>query len=412
MGIEQNLYKWWNDNGCPSSHPARSMLKGNNSFKHRDVEFLLPQFRGGYYPSEDDSLLTMGKENVRNRKLKQKAEDTNRIERKTFREYVRIENSLEEYNKALIEALTKLKPITIKHESINNKAVGVIQISDTHLNELIDIEGNKFDFNIASKRFKLLAERAKQYFKTVNISNILLAFTGDIINNDVLLDKLLNEATNRSKATMLAFYIIEQFIIDLNKDYNITIAGVSGNEGRKKIELGFSEILTSDNYDYTILNMLKIAFRNSKGIAFNEGNSSEQVINIAGSNILILHGLSLKTEIEKSVQQLIGKYATKNIIIDYVFIGHIHSCRIGDIYCRSSSMCGANAYSDYGLNLASRASQNIAIFYSNKTHDVFKIDLQNTDEIDGYDIIDELIAYNAKSIDKIKSSTVIFQVIV
>ena len=184
-----------------------------------------------------------------------------------------------------------------------------ISIYDLHLGKLCWAKetGEDYDVNIASKRFKLLAERAKQYFKTVNISNILLAFTGDIINNDVLLDKLLNEATNRSKATMLAFYIIEQFIIDLNKDYNITIAGVSGNEGRKKIELGFSEILTSDNYDYTILNMLKIAFRNSKGIAFNEGNSSEQVINIAGSNILILHGLSLKTEIEKSVQQLIGK---------------------------------------------------------------------------------------------------------
>ena len=44
-------------------------------------------------------------ENVRLAKQKQKAQDKNRIETKSFREYARIENALEEYTKALVTQL-------------------------------------------------------------------------------------------------------------------------------------------------------------------------------------------------------------------------------------------------------------------------------------------------------------------
>lgn len=406
-----DLRKWWEDNGrlaiCQAEYLYREQGKPCGAIPKKEFREQLKDFRG-YYEADQEIV----EKNVSYKMQTQKYMDTNRIERKTFREYTRISNALEEYNKSILEHLSLLKPFTIKHQKLNNKAVGVVQLSDIHFNELIDIEGNKYDFEIASKRLKLLATKAKQYFKSVGISNVLIALTGDILNNDIILDKLLNQATNRAKATNLAFHILEQFICDLNQDFNITIAGVTGNEGRAKKELGFSEILATDNYDYTILSMLKVAFRESKGVTFVEGNSSEQVVTIAGNNILLLHGLSVKGDIEKSIQGIIGKYATKQIIIDYVFIGHIHSARIGDWYARSSSLCGANAYSEYALGLISRASQNIAIFYDNKSHDVFKIDLQSTEGIDGYEIIKELEAYNAKSVDKCKSSMPIFQVVI
>lgn len=404
----QELETWWKDNGKLAQFPAENLYREQGkpcgNFSQKEFRALIKDFKGLY---EADKEIV--EKNVSYKMQTQKYMDTNRVERKSFREYTRISNALEEYNKSILENLSLLKPFTIKHQKINNKAVGVIQLSDIHFNELIDIDGNKYDFEVASKRLKLLATKAKQYFK--GISNILIAFTGDILNNDVILDKLLNQATNRAKATNLAFHILEQFICDLNQDFNITVAGVTGNEGRAKKELGFSEILATDNYDYAIISMLKVAFRDSN-VNFVEGNHSEQVINIAGNNILLLHGLSIKGDIEKSVQGIIGKYATRGTIIDYVFIGHIHSARIGDWYARSSSMCGANAYSDYALGLISRASQNLAIFYDNKSHDVFKIDLQNTDNIEGYEIISQLIAYNAKSLDKCKEKVLIHQIVV
>ena len=235
--MREEFKKWWEENDRPRQREAESLYvkcgKPCGSFKKDEFRNILKDLQGFY-----DADAEVVEKNVAYKMQTQKYMDTNRVERKTFREHARISNALEEYNKSILENLSFLKPFTIKHYEINNKAVGVIQLSDIHFNELIDIDGNKYDFEIASKRLKLLATKAKQYFK--GISNILIAFTGDILNNDIILDKLLNQATNRAKATNLAFYILEQFICDLNQDFNITVAGVTGNEGRAKKELGFS----------------------------------------------------------------------------------------------------------------------------------------------------------------------------
>ena len=61
--------------------------------------------------------------------------------------------------------------------------------------------------------------------------------------------------------------------------------------------------------------------------------------------------------VQKGIQQILGKYAGKGIIIDYVIIGHIHFANVTDVYTRSGSLCGNNTYSDRALNLITRASQ-------------------------------------------------------
>ena len=78
-----------------------------------------------------------------------------------------------------------------------------------------------------------------------------------------------------------------------------------------------------------------------------------------------------------------------------------NSCRIADLYARSSSLCGANAYSDHTLQLSSRASQNIHFVGDNSINSM-KIDLQEYSSYTGYDIDKYLEAYNAKSASKSK----------
>ena len=365
-----------------------------------------------YFKKDIDEEIIV--ENVKLAKQKQRFMDSNRIERKSFREYARIENALTEYNKELNTLLKDLDlgKIELKTINSNNKACGLIDISDIHFNEIINLDCNKYDFSIASKRLKLLISRAKLFFNAHDITDVVLVFGGDLLNSDRRLDEKLNMATNRAKATLLSFYILEQMILDLLQDYKITLVSVSGNESRSADEMGFSDMLVTDNYDFTIFNMLKIAFRNVKNINFVEGNHVEELIKVANQTVLVLHGSSIGKEIEKSVQQIIGKYSLKGIRIDYILIHHIHSARIGDIYARNSSVCGANAYSDRDLQLSSRASQNIAIFYHNGSRDVIKVDLQNTDNIEGYDIIKQLEEYNPKSADKCKNHHVIFEVVI
>ena len=125
---------------------------------------------------------------------------------------------------------------------------------------------------------------------------------------------------------------------------------------------------------------------------------------------MLIHGHSVKGKVESSVTQIKGRYAAQGVQLNYIIFGHIHSARIGDTYGRSSSLVGANAYSEKALNLESRASQNVYVFYKNGNRDGLKIDLQHYDD-KGYEITKELEAYNAKSVSKLSQGKVIFQVV-
>ena len=363
------------------------------------------------YPIYDADVEVI-RENVRLSKQKQKAQDKNRIHNKAFREHARIENAVEEYSKELKTLFenNSLNCTTTKHRT-NNKAVGVIQFSDVHFNELVDLENNKYDFSVASKRTRYFVNKAKTYFKTANVSNIVFSLTGDLMNSDRRLDELLNQATNRAKATFLGVDIFQQAILDMAKDFNVTVASIVGNEGRANKELGWSDIIATDNYDYTIFQCLRYLFKDSN-VKFIHGDPSELVINVAGQNLLMMHGHgSFRGKLDTAVNQIAGRYSLRGIKIDYIIFGHVHSARVGDNFGRSSSMVGANDYSEKALNLNGRASQNCYIFYNNGNRDGIKIDLQNT-ENKGYDIDKSLEAYNAKSHGKIAKKKTIFEVVV
>ena len=359
--------------------------------------------------SDDAEILT---ENVKLAKQKQSYQDLNRIERKTFREYARVENAVAVYSKQLAKIFDKyeLNKLTKSHKRTSS-AVGVLQFSDVHFNELVDLEHNKYDFKIASKRCKYFVKRAISFFKSQDISNILIAQTGDLLNSDRRLDELLNMATNRAKATFLAVDIFQQIILELNKHFNVSVAAVTGNESRVKKDWGWSKMLASDNYDFTIFKTLEYIFKDSK-VNFIQGDPTEMVVEVAGQNLLLLHGNgSIKKGIDTSITQIMGRYKSRGLNVDYVIFGHIHSARVGDTFSRSSSMVGANDYSEKALNLAGRASQNCYIFYENGNRDGIKIDLQNYDD-DMYDIDSSLESYNAKSLGKVNQGTTIFKVIV
>jgi len=360
------------------------------------------------YPIKND--IEVVRENIKLAKQKQSAQDTNRIERKSFREYARYENAV--HNLLFdIQALLQQKNFSeFKFKKVKQgNSVGVLQISDTHFNELVSLPHNNYDFKIASRRLKHYVNRAKEIFKVYDIDNVLIAITGDLINSDRRLDEMLNMSTNRSKAVFLAVDLLQQIIFDVGQDYSVSVACVTGNESRLKQDWGWSDFMASDNYDFVIFEILRHYFKTTD-VQFVVDDPTEVVVNVAGQNLLLLHGNgSFTTQYEKSVNQIKGRYSGRGIQIDYIISGHIHSARVGDIASRSSSLVGANEYSEKGLNLSGRASQNIYIFHENKNIDAMKIDLQNVGD-ECYDIDNELESYNAKSSNKLKPKKTIFEV--
>ena len=347
--------------------------------------------------------------NIKLAKQKQRAQDLNRIANKSFRESARVENALVEYNKELISLLrSESLKTTVKKHKDTTKAALVVQIADTHFNELVDLDSNKYDFQIASKRLEKFAHNIKRYARFYGVKNILIAITGDLINSDRRLDEKLSMSTNRAKATFLGVHLLKHFIMDLNTVANIQVCCVTGNESRVNEELGWVDIVASDNYDFTIFEILNLLLPD---IHFIKGGALEVVVEINGQNLLVIHGHQLGKMTSNDVGKVISKYTSKGIIINMIICGHLHETMIRDNICRSASLVGSNAYSENALNLSGTAAQNIYIFTNDGRHDV-RIDLQETDLWDGYPINEELSAYNAKSIGKTYKKQTIFKIIV
>ena len=347
--------------------------------------------------------------NIKLAKQKQRFQDLNRIERKAFREDSRQENALVEYNTELIKLLKRESLNTkLSKKKHNTESAIVIQLADLHLNELVELESNKYDFDIASKRLQKYAYKVKEYVKFHKSNKVLIAITGDLINSDRRLDEKLAMATNRAKATFLGVHLLKHFILDINEIAAVQVCCVTGNESRVNFELGWVDMVASDNYDFTIFEMLRLLLPD---INFLRGDALELVVEINGKNMLVIHGHQLGRMDSNQVGKVISKYSAKGVIIDFIICGHLHETMIRDNIARSASLVGSNAYSENALNLSGTAAQNIYCFTDDGRHDI-RIDLQETDGWNGYDIKEELFAYNAKSAQKTHKKETIFKIII
>jgi hypothetical protein len=128
---------------------------------------------------------------------------------------------------------------------------------------------------------------------------------------------------------------------------------------------------------------------------------------------MLLHGhqTSFKNPIN-GVSKIVRMYADRGVNIRYVIFGHIHEANITDLWARGGSPVGGNAYSEKALVLTSRASQNCYIQFKDGNIDAIKIDLQEYDGYDGYNIHKKLSAYNAKSASKAQEQVEIFKVVI
>ena len=359
--------------------------------------------------------------NVKIAKQKQKAQDINRIERKSFREQARRDNALEELSRELITLLEKnyLIKTTKRHKKNknDNTGFGVVHLTDIHGNSLViptDSISNEFNFDILSKRLKKLALESIDFFKVKKYKTIAILGTGDFLNASTKLDQIVSQAGNRAKGVLHLTLLLKQFIQDfIDAGFDIIFGSVAGNESRvNPYEYGYEETIVSDNFDLIIENFLRIMFKNCDNIQFVDGSYTEKVVSINDYNILLIHGDKLKqSSLEKELDVKTSKYAIeKNIVIDYTLLGHIHSTYIHNRFSRGASMKGTDPYSD-GLNFISKASQNILFINPiTKQTNTMMIDLQNVDGIVGYDIEDDLIAYNQGKSNK--KTTTIFKVVI
>lgn len=333
-------------------------------------------------------------------KTKQRQADVLRVERKYFREKSRMVNALEEYAEQILNVLKEknLSNLTKVHSSGVAEYEGIIHLSDLHINEQVSLANNKFDVEIASKRIQKHVQHAKRVFKAYGVKKVTFAFTGDLMNSNRRADELLMNATNRAKATFVAVDILQQAILDMNEDFNVACANVTGNESRIEKDVGWINDLAQDNFDYMIYNSLAYLFKGSNGVTFHGPDDTylEKVINVSGQNILLLHGHNgFARDTDSKIAAKYGQYSQKGMTINYTIFGHIHSAVVSDLYARSSGLPGSNNYSQNALNLTGRASQNFYLVGTNGDIHGMKVDLQDYEGYNGY-TVSETDIYDAR----------------
>lgn len=331
--------------------------------------------------------------------------DIKRLNNSSVRRKLRLENAAETYHSELAKRFKAVNwnyaiPNWTEFPSDNTTCL-LVQLSDLHLDELVDHGTYKYNINVASARLKLYRDYIEKYCKAFAPNRIIVAMTGDLISSDKRLDNILMKATNRATASIVATKLLGKFLVDISQFAPVKVVSVVGNESRMSHEMGFNDVTITDNYDYLIHNQLRFLLEGDKnGIKFlNDGSDVEAIVNINGHNILLMHGFSIKGKNDQgAMQSILGKYAARGIIVNYVLFGHVHFANITDLYARSSSLIGGNAYSDRALNFASIASQNIHII-DDAIHSV-RVNLDNYKDDNFYSIEDLHYMYSTETSDK------------
>lgn len=359
----------------------------------------------------DSDLVT---ENVRAKKSAQKFQDVNRVERKAFREHARVENAVSTYADEIRKILTTKKFVTPPRSRVHTEQPGaILHWSDQHLNERVELPHNRFDWKVAAKRLRKHVHESIRVLKAYEVEHVFVAMTGDLLNSDRRLDELLTNATNRSKASVLAVDLYQQALRELNDHFEVSVGSVSGNESRVPKDLGWNAEVASDNYDWTIHEHLSLLLEDTGIHFFPIHDPSEMVVEIAGQNCLFIHGHgAIGRDIQKNVQAAKGRWLERGINVDLMFWGHLHEAMVADLYARSSSLVGANDYAQKALNYSARASQNLYIVQKSGGFHGFKFDLQDTGDLEGYKIDERLESYNTKSAQKTHPGETIMRIVI
>jgi predicted phosphodiesterase len=321
--------------------------------------------------------------------------DLKRIERNAFRRQARAENAAELYTRELTAVIQEqgfTRKLHFTPIPEGGDAVLVVQLSDLHFNEVVDLPSNRYDFTVASQRLAKLAQRIKQLGKSYGANKVVVACLGDFLNSDRRADEALSNATNRSVASFIAAQILQAFLLDLRQEFAVDLYAIAGNESRVNQELGWSDAVATDSYDLKLYGMLWLMLKDCAGFKFCGFHANELLFEVMGHTFLCLHGHQIRGDIQKQVQQIAGKYANQGVIVDFTMFGHIHASYIGDFHARNASLVGSNAYSESALGYSSKAAQNVHIVTGRKTNptgavgtiDGMKVDLQDTSGITPY----------------------------
>ena len=266
----------------------------------------------------------------------------------------------------------------------------VVQLSDVHFGALIpDGERRRgFSLAVAAKRLRLYAQQVLNFQLATGAQELTIALTGDLFDSRMgkeRTDKLANSECSQQEAIAVGTDLTIAFIKELVESEafgKVRICGVTGNEGRFTKDVTYGRTTAVENADTTLNQCLVRAFSGSDVEL--DFDPLTKVFEVQGERILLIHGHA--PGFKHNSRQARGHVLERHRAT-FGICGHVHETMVDGSWARSASLCGTDDYADHGLQVGSRASQNL-IHVLNGRLNVISLDLENPGDIEGYPMLD------------------------
>ena len=293
-------------------------------------------------------------------------------QRRQYHSLIRTEARWENLLDLIREEIAKLPTLSWdkpKHQTIDNSHQASLLLSDWHIGSFINTPHNQFNTIVAKERVEKLKHDTLVYCKMHNVTTLNVNLMGDLISGIIHVTTRLNNQENVVKQVTLCSEILADLINDLaNEIQFVNINYTIGNHGR--VSANVKESLDSENFEYLILEFLKLRLANTKNVSFNTSDVDKEIVTYETYNgtVAVVHGHRERKMFE-STKELSHFLGTK---IDIVMMGHFHNFAVKNNVIVNGCLSGADEYAN-NLRFNNAPSQTLVIHFENGNKALYEI---------------------------------------
>ena len=252
-----------------------------------------------------------------------------------------------------------------KHQSIrgDKPQTMVAPLTDTHVGDRVVFDQttgiNAYDLDIFNKRLYGWVEQLillAEYRRNIaDVDELVIPMLGDMVSGDIHEELARTNIGNCMEQMMNGAFLIGQAVTKLSRNFKkVRVVAVVGNHGRMT-----RKIPAKDKYmdwDHMMYQWVAAFCAEQKNVEFHIPKNFSTIFNVAGRNVLIMHGDSISGGgSSASFTRMVGMMRglqqqnkeTEDVQhFDDVMIGHFHRIDEYDIGTGSLYVCGTMKGSD------------------------------------------------------------------
>lgn len=313
---------------------------------------------------------------IRESKLEAQVEFTklNRLKRELSKDIVLIEGIERALKNKDFNSPPEFKPVF--QSSIPGKYM-IACISDLHYGAIVDVEGRKYDTDIAEKLLMEYAEKVLEIADDNNVEEVFVVNLGDVIEGVYMRTQNAYSAEKTfSEQVADVSEIVIKFLQRLSTSVNVKYAGINGNHDRVSSK---NDNLYSDGAVGMSNKIIEtfIRYAGNNRISYVNSEPYHHIVETNGRKFLFVHGD--KTPLKKN-SVLAEQSTLYNIQFDALIGGHIHHYTVNEVsedkyVVTFGSIKGNDEYSLKTIGSSSSRSQGVILVAEDGNYEIKQVKL-------------------------------------